>query len=891
MTDIHKYLAEAGIAAYPDNRLFQIRFLPGNRARVRRVEAIQRLVLSIEYGQEVGFLASLVFFDLVPLKFLHKAVHSLDTDNMYVEWEDAAGIFQRRMLSIFTISRFRSLANPSTEYDISNVTTWISQSGLYSALSTRLLEPEVQLDCIAWGARYLPMPLWAHVSGLQVMVCLPQAGFHTYLGLRTANPLDTTVVNDDAFEAGSLLADMLDELDSGSDRAPKPLNLKEARHLIDRVITVFVRRHSAIRKAADADLFQELLKIKSQALEMDVRVAWVICWMLDLFESGTPQKPNAAFETRTRYCRVAALKLLMGLLAMGERIESLDGEELEKLCLSLMLDPTVGDKQGLGAAVSSFLYFAHEELGAPLIRPQLHKFIPDIVPRAQFVTQDQVQLASDWIDHQQGADPRLIQMSKVIVGMGYAAPFRLNELLNLRIGNIQKLQGSGHYEIEIYKDLKTDSSKRRVAIDEAWVIRDIDEWMKMRHAEDASSKDLVFGTPDFPKKTYRRSACTRFILKLLKLVTGDSCMTFHALRHSWASRNVDLIFRSSSTINVDRLAHVAYAMGHASAQMTLRFYSHLYEPGMKQTIDVLQSSMELSAHEASCIAGHKKNTLTQRALRKGQSISEMTLSLLTTMPAQVVVVPPSVTTVIPPRILRTFNHQLTAGQVLKVIEMGMDGMDENRIASVVRLQIAQVQRIRQAAIELALQLSSAAKSLTILERSALTIAESLRYTKINIRAADNPKFAKLLSFIRLPIDPKLALVATTGWKGMHTHGHLNVQDQVLFSGLLQLLKAAGVDPAHLILRLETPGLSQAQCAMSLASPRRVFSDVFGRSPQCEPLEYAHPARPTITMVWSSSVKDGSPNFSAKAGITGLHALMFALSVLVVTNEENSYAAP
>jgi integrase len=871
-------LQAAGIAAYEDSRQFHIRFLEGNKARVRRFAQLQRDVLCIPYGAEVAFVASLFSFELIPLSELSKSLQGLNQEEGVTEWIDSKGRLQRRLLSTFTIARLKSLDGNAKAIEVQSLICWLKESTTYRSFTPTDLANEVELDCIAWGARNVPIALWSHLCGLQPMASLPLLGFQRYMGLPIPTVASSGIDTEDD-NTGTVLADMLDDLRSKEPDEGRSVDIRNSVNLIDQVIQIFKKRNISNIRTNDIAFVKELLFIRSVVSTMSPQLVWVICWMLDLFESGTPQKPDATFETRARYCRVASEPLLRGLIASGDDFPNFDSEELEAMCLTVMADPTITDKQGLGAAISSFLIFIHEEFDAPLVRPHLHKFITDIVPRAQYVSLAEVQRARGWIHDQQGADVRLKKMASLVLALGYSAPFRRDELLNLRIRNVQKLCSGVGYEIEVNGKLKTQSSTRRVQVVEQWVSVLLDEWMNMRQHEGASSSDLFFGSLDLPKKVYRRSACNRLLLRVLKLSTGDDCMTFHALRHSWATRNIEAIFQSSSIVSFDRLAHIAYLMGHASAQMTLRFYFHTFEVALKHSMDLIQKSTELTSKEASCITGIKQNTLIQRALRTRTSITDVVSALLSKDKNGAGTNPTVVSTSSIPVLLRSFSPELVPLQVDRILNLlREEKLDDEHISGRSNLAASDIRRIRRVGVDLAFKLISSSKKLTELEKQAFSVSEALELTKIRLEAGQKVKFSSLRDYFRLPVDIQLAAAACQSWMSVYSHGHLDASDEVHLAKLLRLLKAAEVNPLNLMLRIEVPGLNKAQIALALGPAIRTFTNVFGRAPHCEELKYVHPARPQVTLVWTSLSEGWPMTAPASVSCTGLNALMFSLSV-------------
>jgi integrase len=883
MSDTLSRVSTAGIAIYEDDRLFHIRFLDGNRSRARRFGQLQQEALSIEYGSDLGTAVHLLCFELVPLQYIQQALSGIRSDLHFTEWTDEDDKLHRRLLSTFTLTRLRSRSCQGVWQISGVVDAWLQKTEAYQDIKINSLKAELDLDCIAWGARNIAMPLWTHIAGIQPLASLNKASFERYLGhhnfdgyLEQAN---------ESVEVRSVMADILDELDVTNPKTDSAIDFSEAFGLINQVIAIFRAREKS-RSFKDSDTFlKDLLKIKAIASGKHYWLGIVICWMLDLFESGTPQKVDAAFSTRTRYCRVAAEPLLRGLIALDMLPEELGADQIETLCISIISDPSISDKQGVGAALSSFMLFLGEEFDTPVTKPQLHKFIPEVVPRAQFVSFPEVQMARTWIQDQEGADTRLKKMSRLILALLYVAPFRRDELLRIRIANVQHLGETGFFEVEIvssqrFGKLKTKSSTRRMLIGEYWAAKELREWIGLRTNEGASSKDLLFGDIDHGDKVYRKSACIRLLLNVLKLCTCDSEMTLHALRHSWASREVEGVLRSSSIANFDRLAHVAYAMGHASTQMTLRFYSHHYEAALKQTIDLFQMACALSAHQGHCLTGIKSNTLTQRSIRLGSSISDVVHKHIQTQGlAEQVPQASGPENQSVPVLMRTFAQHLTPHQVIKVLQLIQSGKySDELIAARTSTAESTVTRIRSIAVASALEHSTKGRRLSELVRRSMSTSDALQLAGIRFDAAENLKYSKLVDFMRLPVDIGIASSASNAWCALSKNGHIDATDELQLTRLLALMKAAEVSPNDLLLRVEVAGLTQERIALLLGPGFRSFSSVFGVQPQWQSLDFSHSARPSVSLLWTSIVDGIALTGPAAVGITGLHALLFGLTI-------------
>jgi hypothetical protein len=92
------------------------------------------------------------------------------------------------------------------------------------------------------------------------------------------------------------------------------------------------------------------------------------------------------------------------------------------------------------------------------------------------------------------------------------------------------------------------------------------------------------------------------------------------------------------------------------------------------------------------------------------------------------------------------------------------------------------------------------------------------------------------------------------------------------------MKAAEVSPNDLLLRVEVAGLTQERIALLLGPGFRSFSSVFDSQPQWQSLDFSHPARPSVSLLWTSVVEGVALTGPAAVGISGLHALLFGLAV-------------
>ena len=76
--------------------------------------------------------------------------------------------------------------------------------------------------------------------------------------------------------------------------------------------------------------------------------------------------------------------------------------------------------------------------------------------------------------------------------------------------------------------------------------------------------------------------------------------------------------------------HLAYSTGHASFDMTLRFYAHEFEEMLRREVDhCVVFHVEFSGNEAELVTGIRANTLVQSAHRHGTDFDEYVEDTLT----------------------------------------------------------------------------------------------------------------------------------------------------------------------------------------------------------------------------------------------------------------------
>lgn len=880
---IDKQMFSAGIHIFRDSvDVEHLRFTPDNKRRIRRFEAFQNAALTLPHSQEGVICSHLIAFDLVgptdvPLALA--AVPFCYRDATFLEWahqDDER--FDRRHLNALTVLRWHHCP-PKPVEDWTGFSGWLVTLEGYKTFSAEVALKELELDLYSWVSRKLPMALFGHVTGLRPMHALSR----DVLARESSGFVKAIVLDEKKIERETQVADFMDtvdEIDAETNQADN-----------DSIVCIATKLLTTKMDEAPNDAIDRwvnyLLSLRARVQATNVATAIVLSWMLDLCESGTSRKSDADHLTRRRYCVVAGLGLWRMLSAIGGHPEAWDRESLAAGYLALMEDPTVRDKRGLGAALSSFQSFLHEHWDIELPMLRLHKLIPLPRPRVQFVSDLEVNRAQEWISGQQGGDKTLLDMSALALALGACAPFRLRELLYLRIQNIV-LQPDGSYEIEIVRfgwrnKLKSAAAVRRVRVREPRAVALLAGHLERRRLEGASTKDLLFAAPLAPSKIYRQHALHRTLLRLLKLTTGDPSMTFHALRHSWASREVGDVLVTDSIVDYNRLIHIAEQMGHVSPGTTLSFYSHIFEDALYvHTSSALQQSLEVCAKTAQTFTGVLPNTLNTNARRKGMNICDAVWRAICN--AGESVTSPSVTSgmdlISPPCpvLSTTLVEGLTPVKVFEALRLLRNPkLTDELVAARTRTSLEEVKNIRTTVCRIAIgqRKQNRHQNVQIVIESVDT---ALSVLGIDLERAFQQKFANLKNALAVSVSPTLATEASQSWLSLRDRGYLAVDNPRQLPGLLHLLHFAEIRETDFLVCMQYTDAEQVAAKVLLASILESFQQVWTGHPSFVRMDYVHPARPSAYLTWPGKHKDKTLEGPAGVSIAGLEALMLAVTV-------------
>jgi integrase len=896
-------LAGAGIMAPPDGiGIEHLRYAKGHGHRRDRFDRLIRETFKLSPKTPGAKSAHLVAFHMILPKKVPAAMHSAPYaygSAVYVDyaWEKDAPQ-ERRQLCSLTVNAFGTNAIDAKS-DWQAFLLWVRTVPGYQITSTDTLIDQLTFDMLAWGVRNIPYSLWSHSIGLRPMQPVPKS---TLARIESGLALDEAV-DEQQIDRQVRIADMLDAMTSMPHSGEVSARQSDIKIIEDAKDVLTTKRQEKPEVAIDRWV-KGLLNLHPRLESAEFACALVLNWMTELTESGTVNKWDIRHYTRKRYMGCGASAFHIQSQKIGTHPSTWTSEEVDSMCLELMSDRSIKDKIGLGAAISSFFTFLHQNFGCPIPTRSIHALIPESIPRAQFVTESEVQRAIGWTYSSKDSDLQLLAIVRTALAMGWAAPFRLQELLNLEIRNIADSKGG--YEIEIlpkgwHAPLKTPAAMRRVHIAKGWAADLIREFLNMRLGQGASGKSYLFASEEDPDVVYRKYTVQALLLRLLKTATGDPEMTFHALRHSWASVKVVEVLASSSIANFNRLSHIAAEMGHVSAVSTLQFYSHFFEFALNcHLTSTVREIIQIGDGAAEIHLSEKSNTTLQRWQRKfawdteqciWHEIEERAKKIeFPSVKAGFSLVDPSI-----PKFATHFIHPLHPMKIVRVLKnLQVAPHKQKDIANWNHLTESDVQLISESAIAIAHEFLSFSKKGRQEIANISSVEGALAALHIDLHAADRTKYKN----IRVGLSVPLAIPPgfTASW--MQTRVVIRLPEPLVYfvvhptgqvQPLLSLIRAAGVECSEVVIRVPTKVGLEMDIQVMRSDIAFDFQGIWGEIPEFRPVGY-HTARyrPYLTIP-GMDVPTGKDS-SVHAEVGGLDALLYSCAIYARSLEKKNVIA-
>jgi hypothetical protein len=577
-------LRKAGLLIFTDAvSIAHRRYGPQAQIRLRRFINLRKMVAKLKHGAKAAYTARLVTLDMVlpsQLVTVCKSEIYRHLGQPNLEWiANESGRIDRRILSPLTALSYRA---PEIDIDpVTHLTDWLGGTEQYASIKPEMLMGELEQDMHCWALRRLSGPIGAHVTGMKPMwavsrLTLARAEFKRVLRTTISEFNEERELEIASFE------------DAAFDAAAKQDN--DA--LLKMALAIIAIDGSKTEQENFHFWLTSLLKLKDQIQTTDSVTAIIICWMMDLIESGTVGAPEARIGTRVRYIKQTALRLWRAFKATNKKLENLSESEIRAVYLGTLEDKSCTDLNGLGSGISSFQHYAVEVWDFPEVQLNISKHIPESKPRVQLIYPHEVALGKKWLADFKEGDKYLIEVCHLLLEMFDCVPARLQEILLARLNNLTFSEDGRSVEIELYpakgKKFKNLGSIRRETITDITIVSRLRKWVDRRLSDGAEEDAYLFGI-DAQPGIYRRALVVAMLRIVLKAVTGDDSMTIHAMRHTVASRNY-CEYQYLGVIDRNRNFENAEALGHVAPPMGFHAYIHSFE-------EILASEMRFLNYE------------------------------------------------------------------------------------------------------------------------------------------------------------------------------------------------------------------------------------------------------------------------------------------------------
>lgn len=360
-------------------------------------------------------------------------------------------------------------------------------------------------------------------------------------------------------------------------------------------------------------ILDALRRLTSEIDHVDEVCALLYLFALDLVESGTRRKSQLAPSTPYDYVQGFAADFHTE--AGGLHLAGIDFETYSKIFYKLLnTSNTVASYRAAG--LKGFHLFLRAWWTVPQLPNELFKLEKDSHVEANVVWPHEQKLVTDWL-HQ--AEPtRFIRQLHAAIAITGNAMLRISELLVLRVMNV--IDEGDHLCIEIARQIsdgkeKSREGRRRVFITDGEAAATIRQWRARRFDENATPGDYLFGDPSDPRKIAESGKMYFWMNRLLKSVTGDDTVSVHTLRHSIASQRFLSISLDDQDYEVNQLDELANEAGHIGGHVTTVNYCHLFEAGLRRSLDKGLCSLHLGYAAVSGWTRSSEATLRQRVSR------------------------------------------------------------------------------------------------------------------------------------------------------------------------------------------------------------------------------------------------------------------------------------
>ena len=846
--------------------------------RAKRFTDLQQEVVRHDWDHRIVLAMHLVAFDgFDPFDFdlirTHKVAFRTTTFGLALELSNDEEVVRRYLLGLLT-QKFSAVP---LVWDEVQELTWVEALKTlkpYAHFNEAEILIELRCDQLAWAFQRLPSALFSHLSGLIPSTPLSR---DTWERMRTgAAPLARGEVLDTEADANS--GDLLDAAENSSSDNNSPALIQQALNCLS------AEPHETARQCLTR-WNRNLTALAPKLHGYSPHIGLIISWIAHVVEHGTSKKGSEAdTATRRRYANVAAIPLFRAIQSYSTDPGRWTKDMRVAAFVSVMSSASNTDKRALSAAIASFQFFLMEAFELRPLDAGLKDFVPVSKPRAQCIFLAEVERTSSWFAAARMDDERLRSRLQVALWLSYDAPFRINELLHLRKGNILKLK-DGSYEVSIIPprggQLKTSAAIRRVWVRLPTACAFLARLLEQREREGWASKDLLFGAGVEGGVPYRKSRLRYMLLLALKATTGDPDMTIHALRHSWVCRELEALLVSSEVCNFNRLSHLATQVGHASVHTTLEYYFHLMERPWRMHIDVaLQFELKWTSDTGARYTDMSPPALRQRASRANQTVDALIWTRLHASAVENIdtLTPVDVVWGIPcsPDLTDKALTPLTPALIMLFL-IAVEKAEHPPEVLAQRYGLSSEQG-RSALLHLS-EVRTQLSRTSYTRRSTRNRTVDRNAPDLRIQKIQQPKYARLVASLgEITVDLELQRRGVDAWKVLRNrYGYIGLVDRNATYNFLSLLQHLGLH-AHnldvLIAQSDEPGFADS----TQAQIEGVFLSAMVAHPTYIQGAPPHPTRPAAFLQWHPSGHEKKT--PANSDLKGLDSIMLVLAVFL-----------
>ena len=463
---------------------------------------------------------------------------------------------------------------------------------------------------VAWLQSSLPPIYYGHVVEAARLSALPRSALareQQKLALAMTGP-DTPREDENARANNSAYARAFEAALLG--RPPSALSSGQ---FIKKLTEALRAPAKGSNTAKHSHVLDALRRLAAEIDHVDEVCALLYLFALDLVENGTRRKAKLAPTTPYDYIQSFAGDFhaeSSGLLLAG-----IDVEPYSKIYNKLLnTSSTVASYRAAG--LKGFHLFLRAWWTVPRLPSEIFKVDLDSPVEANMVWPHERMLMGEWL--RQAEPTRFTQQLHAALGIAGSAMVRISELRVLRLMNV--IDEADHLCIEIARQIrdgreKSSEGRRRVFIREAEAVATIREWRARRFQENASPSDYLFGDPSDPGKLAEVGKMYFWMNRLLKSVTGDDAVSVHTLRHSIASHRFSAISMDEKEYEVNPMDELATEAGHVGGHVTAANYCHLFEAGLRRSLDQGLYHLQLGYAAVSTWTKIPETTLRQRVSR------------------------------------------------------------------------------------------------------------------------------------------------------------------------------------------------------------------------------------------------------------------------------------